>query len=384
MADRFERLYELTNNLYSTGSPVIVSSGALLKDKESGSVVVQMKFQSVSTATIKAVSVDIAASDVMGQKLAGKVSYQYLDLSVHEGDFFGSKKAIIMPDVTTRTFEITKICVIFDDGETVNVILPLTALPKEKALISGLHEAELVNQYRILTDDRALFVPIEEKSIWQCACGKWNCGTFCTQCCTSKQQVFSAYNIDLLREHSASRLLMVETEKKKLEKVAKRAKHFLITAKIFCVPALLMEAILMIFGFDTNYREVFFASGFCAVSFLLLLFAIGKNTILTQVAFIGLAIGEIFYSQALGVGAELTPFLCSAIAWGLLALTSIKGFKTKLIRLVPLIMIMSFIKPLWILYSASDRMALIFFCIGSVVMSLSCGWALFSAKSRQG
>lgn len=43
MADRFERLYELPNNLYTTGSPLIVSGGALLKDKESGSVLVQLK-----------------------------------------------------------------------------------------------------------------------------------------------------------------------------------------------------------------------------------------------------------------------------------------------------------------------------------------------------
>ena len=286
-----------------------------------------------------------------------------------------------MPDATTRSFEITKIVVVLEDGSMVNVILPLTSLPKETSLFSVLHEDKLVKLYRTLACDKALFVPIEEKGIWLCACGKWNCGSSCTQCHAWKQEVFSNYNIDFLREYSPSGLLTEPEDRKNLEKAAHHAHRFLIAAKIFCVLALLVEAVLMLFAFDTNYKEILYSSGLCAVSFLLLLLVIGKNTILTQVAFIGLAIGEFFYSHA---DAQTLPFVCNTIVWGLIFLTSVKGFKAKLIRLMPLAMLLSFIKPLWIFYLIGDPWAFLIFSIDSVVLSLSCGWLFFSTKSSQG
>ena len=48
MAERFERLYKLSENLYIDGAPIIISAGALLKDTATGSVVAQIKFHSVS------------------------------------------------------------------------------------------------------------------------------------------------------------------------------------------------------------------------------------------------------------------------------------------------------------------------------------------------
>lgn len=380
MADRFKRLYELPNNLYSSGSPVIVSGGALLKDNESGNILVQLKFQSVSTSIIKAVTVDVAAFDVTGQKLEGKNNYQYLDLSTHEGDFFGSNKAIIMPDATTRTFTLTKICVVFDDGATVNVILPLSPLPKETSLLSVLHEDELVQIYRMLACNSALFAPIEENGIWQCTCGQWNIGSNCKHCHAWKQEVFSKCNFDYLRKYSQTHSLIEPEDKKSLEKATKRAHHFLIAAKIFCVIALLIEAVLFLFAYDTNYKAILFPSGLCAVSFLLLLFVIGKKTNLTQIAFLSLAIGGFVYSQA---DIDTLPFICNAIVWGFIFLASFKKFKTNLIRLMPLAMLMSFIKPLWIFSLIGDPWAFLILGIDSVTLSLSCGWLFFASKSNQ-
>ena len=39
MSERFIRLYELQNNLYSAGSPDIVSAGALLKDIQTNNMI---------------------------------------------------------------------------------------------------------------------------------------------------------------------------------------------------------------------------------------------------------------------------------------------------------------------------------------------------------
>ena len=48
MSERFEKLYALQNDLYSDGAPIIVSAGALLKDTETGRIIVQMKYHSLS------------------------------------------------------------------------------------------------------------------------------------------------------------------------------------------------------------------------------------------------------------------------------------------------------------------------------------------------
>ena len=65
MAERFERLYKSPDNLYISGSPVIISAGSLLKDSQTGSIIVQLKFHSVSENAIKAVKVSLSAFDVL-------------------------------------------------------------------------------------------------------------------------------------------------------------------------------------------------------------------------------------------------------------------------------------------------------------------------------
>lgn len=106
MSERFIRLYELQNNLYSTGSPVIVSAGALLKDTQTNNIIVQLKFHSVCVTPIKALQAGIAAFDIAGKEIEGVDEYQYLDLNIQNGYEFGSNKAIVMPDVAHALFQL--------------------------------------------------------------------------------------------------------------------------------------------------------------------------------------------------------------------------------------------------------------------------------------
>ena len=59
MSERFERLFNLPNNLYLEGSPIIISAGSLLKDTTTGSIVAQIKFHSVSKKVIKAGTISV-------------------------------------------------------------------------------------------------------------------------------------------------------------------------------------------------------------------------------------------------------------------------------------------------------------------------------------
>ena len=80
MSDRFVRLFELPANLYSIGSPIIIAQAVLLRDIQTESVIAQMKFQSISTKSIKALKISLSAFDITGKVLEGTLDYSYLDL----------------------------------------------------------------------------------------------------------------------------------------------------------------------------------------------------------------------------------------------------------------------------------------------------------------
>lgn len=213
MNERFERLFQLEGNLYSDSSPVILSAGVLLKDLQTGNVIVQLKFQSVSLIPIKALKVEIAALDISGAEVGDAVEYQYLDLNIPNGACFGANKAIVMPHTTTRSFIIKSICVFLVNGLSKEVSKPLKALPEAIALSEILDEEELIKQYKIVTNAEAKYKPDKCANLWRCACGIWNSEDFCTHCHIAKAQVFSAFDYDSLAENMKIRLAAEEKQK---------------------------------------------------------------------------------------------------------------------------------------------------------------------------
>ncbi len=220
MAERFERLYKSPDNLYTNESPIIISAGALLKDNQTGSIVVQLKFHSVSENTIKAVKVSLSAFDVSGMELQGVKDYQYLELSVRNGEEFGSNKAIVLPSAVTRTFSISDIVVVFSDGNQWKCedVTQLKGLPTPKYLSTQLHNAELEKQYKIFTTTSAMYVPSKEVSIWSCTCGEWNIASQCTKCSSAKQTVFSAIDVDTLQIEANKRIAMEQAQRAEAER----------------------------------------------------------------------------------------------------------------------------------------------------------------------
>ena len=78
---RYSNLFRLPDKLYTQGSPILIAAGALLKDNQTGNILAQIKFCSLSNKGIKAVKVRIRAFDVVGAEIQGISEYQYLDLS---------------------------------------------------------------------------------------------------------------------------------------------------------------------------------------------------------------------------------------------------------------------------------------------------------------
>ena len=101
MSERYSRLFSLGENLHTDGLPVVIAAGALLKDNTSGKVLAQIKLRNISDKTIKSVKVRINAIDTAGSALEGVDSFSYLDLSAKNGDTFGHKTPIVLPDAAT-------------------------------------------------------------------------------------------------------------------------------------------------------------------------------------------------------------------------------------------------------------------------------------------
>lgn len=221
MTQRFEQLYKLPDNLYINNSPIIISAGSLLKDSQTGSIIVQLKFHSISENTIKAVKISLSTFDVSGTELQGVKDYQYLDLSICNGQEFGSNKAIVLPSAVTRSFVISDITVVFsnDNQWKYNNSVEMASLPTLKHLSAELHNAEIEKQYKIATTPSATYIPSEMMSIWSCTCGEWNASARCTKCGSTKQMIFSALDIDELKINAEMRIASEKAQQEEQERL---------------------------------------------------------------------------------------------------------------------------------------------------------------------
>lgn len=116
MSERYSRLYSLPENLYASGSPVIISAGALLKDNQTGKVLAQLKLRNIAGKTIKAAKVSILPFDTIGNPLGAEVGFQYLDLNTARDGEFGAKIPVLLPDAATRQISVAVTEVAFSDN----------------------------------------------------------------------------------------------------------------------------------------------------------------------------------------------------------------------------------------------------------------------------
>lgn len=233
MSERFNHLFQLPPNLYAPNLPIIISAGALLKDNLTNTVLVQLKFQNLSNKHISALKISILPYTIDKEPPSPVNNYQYLNLDVAPENFWGSDKAIVMP-APTRYFSISDIEILFDDHSTRKSAddTAFTALPKAISLETELHNIELVKQYQLETNARAIYVPQQFDYFWRCSCGNLNCTGLCNFCHISKDKLFSAYNLQALSEHATARQNDEKESELKYRKNLKRFKSCLFGATI--------------------------------------------------------------------------------------------------------------------------------------------------------
>lgn len=175
MAERYTRLFSLSENLYAEGSPVVVSAGVLSKDNQTGKVIAQLKIKNISDKVIKAARVELATFDTVGQPIGESFLFEYLDLSASRDDEFGQKTPILISETSVRSFNVTVKQIIFSDNTIwsggASVWQPLR---QQSRLETVFNDNELLKQYKIKYGSDASYELTKERDIWHCVCSALN------------------------------------------------------------------------------------------------------------------------------------------------------------------------------------------------------------------
>lgn len=115
MAGRFQELYKLPGGLYCDGCPVIIAAGAIQKDNSTGRVLAQLKLRNLGVKKVISCKVSLWCHETSGRELEGITDHSYLDFVAEQGDDFGSKTPIYLPDSSTRKFTPVITEIVFSD-----------------------------------------------------------------------------------------------------------------------------------------------------------------------------------------------------------------------------------------------------------------------------
>lgn len=218
MGERYQSLFRLPDNLYFDGSPVIVAAGALLIGRNDGRVLAQLKLQSISPLCIRACKVALTAYEPNGCVAESINDFQYLDLNVNRGDYFGQKIPIYFRSTSVREYTVAVTEVVFTNGTIwSNPVSAWTQLPAPHPLEQKLQDAEMVKQYSIECGGNTKVIPERINSLWYCACSSINWATedICHKCRRNYKKLVSTLDEDALSSNMEIRHRKEEAARRK-------------------------------------------------------------------------------------------------------------------------------------------------------------------------
>lgn len=239
MSERYSKLFSLPENLYTTGAPVVIAAGALLKDNQSGNVLAQLKLQNINSRRIKAATVQIFPMDTAGDAIDETATYQYLDLNAGRDEFFGPKTAIPLPNAATRSFSVIVTEIIFSNNEKW-IAEEAKWRPLKKTTSIGWGDPELVKQFHRDYGNRSENQLLEDDDLWICVCGSINrSGETCCHRCGQTLDHLRDFNIDDLRKRKDERLVLEKAaaEKKRLEEEEAERRNIRTVKKVAAILA---------------------------------------------------------------------------------------------------------------------------------------------------
>lgn len=279
MAERYTKLFSLPENLYEKDCPVMICAGALSKDNQTDKVFVQLRFQNVDSRyrTIVAVKVALQPFGIAYNPLGNSKEYQYLDIKVERGSDAGSKQPVYLDDNTARSFSVSVLEVVFEDGSVwTGNAQNWCSLQQTK--LEDKFSNDLMEQYQRDTFAEAKYEPFAKDGIWMCACGTLNTieDSKCCRCHAEKVKQFAALDHNSLanhfQEHTEKEL--VELKKEKEEGQKKKRKVMRLSCIALVLIGLLVASPSIFLGIKSNpiKKQLIGTSwstwGFGSISFL--------------------------------------------------------------------------------------------------------------------
>lgn len=255
MADRFQRLFTLTPNLYSKDCPVMIEAGALQKDTLSNKVLTQIKMKNISDKTISSCKVSIKAYENNGSEVEGVSDFSYLDLDARPGETFGSKTPIYIPEQTTRSFSASVSEIVFDDGTVLKVQEDGWKPAPNRKPVTEQFSANLVQQLSLEMGHEAKYIPEEKDGLFLCSCGEINLDSVknCNSCGNSLESLHGLMNKENLNQHYVDRKRQEDTVAK--ETAIKNKKKKTLIIGIACVAVVLLLILMLSSTIKCNRYE---------------------------------------------------------------------------------------------------------------------------------
>ena len=236
----YDILYNIPENIYSDGSPVLICEGILLKEKATEKIFARCKFQVISQKKIKAAFVSIIEYDVAGDFL-GETNIQYLDLDRISGSCFGDLKLVAMSNMITRKIKVVCTKIIYADDTKWEFTKEWEVLP-EQCLLNTALDFALIEQYRQEINSEANYIPNQTEYYWNCTCGCINdsANTTCIKCGATKYSVFDAYSPEILLKKYEEK---TNREREEAQRIAQKAKK---RNKLICICGFTVVAFVVI------------------------------------------------------------------------------------------------------------------------------------------
>ena len=176
MAERFQTVFTLPENLYLEGAPVRITAGALQRIAANGQMLAQVTLQNIGPKPVKGAKIVIRPLDVAGRPLGLPTIFPILDFYAERGALFGQDAMIPLPDFSTRRIAAFVTEVIFADDTVWAAPAGGEWTPTEpqKPLAEALGDPELVKQYQLRFGEDAAFQPDRVADLWRCTCGAVN------------------------------------------------------------------------------------------------------------------------------------------------------------------------------------------------------------------
>ncbi len=177
MSARYKKLFSLEHRLYASHAPVLIESGALLQEQESGTLLCQLCFRSIQDRPVKVIRAVVQMLDAQGLPLGKLVEHRYQDLDLRREDVCGRDIAIVLPSSDAAAFTARILQVSFADGEVWAEKAPWEPLPEQYSLEDHFVSAEEVYRFQRRFGEDCGFYPLDTEELWFCACGAVNANT---------------------------------------------------------------------------------------------------------------------------------------------------------------------------------------------------------------